>query len=60
MDRVDFTVAPDASAGDPFVAAAAEGPCICNEGLVTIGYEEDGQTYFELLDCMRCKGEERA
>jgi hypothetical protein len=56
----DFTVDPVALTGDPFPATASERPCICNDGLVTIGFEEDGQTYFELLDCKRCKGEERA
>jgi hypothetical protein len=60
VDTGDFTVVPPAAAGDPFVAAAEHSerhkaaPCCCNGGLVTISYEEDGQTYFVLLYCKRC------
>jgi hypothetical protein len=55
----DFTADAATAAADPFLAAAKsserERPCCCNDGLVTIGYEEDGRTYFVLLACRRCR-----
>jgi hypothetical protein len=53
-----FSADQTVAAGDPFICAGerkSEPPCACNSGLVSIGIEEDGQTFIELVPCKRCR-----
>jgi hypothetical protein len=58
VSNTDFTLDQTVAAGDPFLVAAAERPCLCWFGFVYIGCmveHEDGETeVFERVPCRKC------
>jgi hypothetical protein len=56
VEEITYTIP---AAGDPFIAAYPEfedAPCLSclDTGYVTIGYEEDGEEFYEEVPCRRC------
>lgn len=60
MDTEKFTAVPATRAGDPFLQAACERPCVCLFGVVYVGHiitDENGDELelFEGVTCRRCQ-----
>jgi hypothetical protein len=56
VDRTQITPNAPAEQDDTLDAQyyALEQPCCCLDGWVFVGYEEDGEEYFERYACRRC------